>query len=97
MTRGAGIARWTLLGVTVAIALIYAGDLAYARYRLARRSDNGPLAELRFYYGAVLKNGKTEVFYDSPQTQTCVRSIFPQLGYPPCWYASRTNVKVVGP
>jgi hypothetical protein len=33
-----------------------------------------------------LKSGKTEFMLDKPQTQTCVRALFPQLGYKPCWW-----------
>jgi len=35
------------------------------------------------------KNNKTEFVYEEPVTVTCVRSLFPHLGYQTCWYLSR--------
>ena len=31
--------------------------------------------------------------FDEPESRTCVHSLFPHLGQPPCWYAERRNVK----
>jgi hypothetical protein len=31
-----------------------------------------------------------------PQTELCVRSLFPHLGHSPCWYVSRRTVKIIG-
>jgi hypothetical protein len=36
-----------------------------------------------------MKNGRFEYSLGDTETQTCVRSLFPQLGYTPCWYLSR--------
>jgi hypothetical protein len=35
------------------------------------------------------KDGKTEYEEGDPETQTCVNSLFPHLGYSPCWYLRR--------
>jgi hypothetical protein len=35
------------------------------------------------------KNNKTEFDFESPITVTCVHSLFPHMGYQPCWYLSR--------
>ncbi|HEX8816374.1 MAG TPA: hypothetical protein VF753_12810 [Terriglobales bacterium] len=32
---------------------------------------------------------KTEYSFGDPVAQTCVNSIFPHLGYSPCWYLQR--------
>ncbi len=47
------------------------------------------------FYAATPKDVKVNVFYDQPETRTCVRSIFPWLGYQPCWYLSRHAIKTV--
>jgi len=33
-----------------------------------------------------LKSGKSDFYFLDPQKQTCVNSLFPHLGYKPCWY-----------
>jgi hypothetical protein len=84
-----------LLGAVVLVATLYVSDDLFVRYRVAHRGTQDPLEAMRFYYATVLKNGKLEVFYDQPQVEVCVHSLFPHLGYRPCWYVSRTKVKVV--
>lgn len=44
---------------------------------------------VRRYYAVAQKNGKTEFLFDPPQSWTCVNSLFPHSGYPPCWYLAR--------
>ena len=55
--------------------------------------SNDPLETVTFYYATAMKNGKVEVFYDQPQTQTCVRSIFPHNGRTPCWRFNRSGIQ----
>ena len=45
--------------------------------------------QINKYYAVPQKNGKTEFEPGEPETQTCVNSIFPHLGYSPCWYVKR--------
>ena len=45
------------------------------------------------YYATDVKGGKVEVFYDQPQTQTCVHSLFPHGGYKPCWRFDRSGIQ----
>jgi hypothetical protein len=35
------------------------------------------------------KNNKTEFVYEDPVTEPCVNSLFPHMGYAPCWYLKR--------
>jgi hypothetical protein len=79
---------------TLLIAL-YAGDYAVLRIRVARHGPNSVLSTVTIFYAAPLNGGKVSVFYDQPQTQPCTRSLFPQLGYSPCWYLQRHTVRVV--
>ena len=41
------------------------------------------------YYVVKLKNGQTEYDYAGDHDVSCTNSLFPQMGYRPCWYASR--------
>jgi len=45
--------------------------------------------QINKYYAVPQKNGKTEFEPGEPETQTCVNTIFPHLGYSPCWYVKR--------
>jgi hypothetical protein len=76
-----------------AALLLYAGDFAWCEYRLRKAKPNDPLETMTFYYATDIKGGKTEVFFDPPQTATCVHSIFPHGGYRPCWRFNRSGIQ----
>ena len=44
---------------------------------------------VRSYYAVAQKNGKTEFLFNPPAVWTCINSLFPHAGYPPCWYLER--------
>jgi hypothetical protein len=49
-------------------------------------------------YAIPLKNGNVEYELDARQpevTVTCVRALFPHLGYQPCWYVRRNSQKPI--
>jgi hypothetical protein len=80
------------LGLLVAA---YGCDYVWVRYRIANPKAGDAFGSVTFYDSTTMKNGKTEVFYDQPLTEVCVRSIFPQVGDRPCWYAIRKTVKSI--
>lgn len=88
------ILRRALLVAVVALCVVYLCDYARLRYRMARGGSNAALGTVTVLYGAPLKDGKVRVFSDQPETETCVRSIFPHLGYAPCWYARSHTIKI---
>jgi hypothetical protein len=90
--RNAPIAAVIALSLFIAL---YVGDYLLLHARIAARGVDSATSTVTIYYAALLKNGKFSVFYDQPETQTCVRSIFPWLGYQPCWYLSRHAIKTV--
>jgi hypothetical protein len=45
------------------------------------------------YYAIPQKDGKTEFVFAEPETQACVQSLLPHLGYRPCWYVNRHRRK----
>jgi hypothetical protein len=83
------------LALCVLLVALCAGDYLALRYRFARHGVNSVTAKLVTYDAALLKDNKYSVFSDQPQTQTCVRSIFPWLGLEPCWYVRRHSVKIL--
>jgi len=84
------LARLLRLGLLVllAAAFIFVGD--YLAVRLpGSRNPFGTLT-VQPYYAIRLKNKKTEFDFNAPpETRVCVHSLFPHLGYPPCWYAAK--------
>ena len=79
-----------IVGALVLLVLIvYAADDLSVRYRVARHLDPFAAVTIQPYYAIHRKNGKTEYDFAPPQSQLCVRSLFPHLGYAPCWYLER--------
>ncbi len=90
----------SLLLVVALIAIVYAGDYAVVRFRVAYpRLGNafGSVQVVRLL-GTPLKNGRTEYELDALQPEvraTCVRALFSHLGYQPCWYLRRQSQKPI--
>jgi len=83
-------------GVLVGLAaLVYAGDFVWFEFRIHNARPNDPLETVTFFYATGIKGGKVEVFYDQPQTQICVHSIFPYQGYKPCWRFNHSHVQLI--
>lgn len=71
---------------------VYAGD--YAAVRIRNRAAFSTVV-VRPYYDVVLKSGKSDLYFLDPQRQTCVNSLFPHMGYSPCWYLRKhTHPKI---
>ena len=65
--------------------LIYAGDYVFLRLRPGKFGT----VMVQSHYEIHEKNDKTEYDYNPPAPATCVNSLFPHLGYQPCWYLRR--------
>jgi hypothetical protein len=89
------IAGWVLGALLIAAGIAYLGDSLYIRHKVASANSAAALGNVRFYYATKLKNGKLNIYQDSPQTEVCVHALFPHYGYKPCWFASRNTVRVV--
>jgi len=96
-TRNA-VLRDALIAAAIALCTLfialYAGDYVALRYRMARGGPSSVLSTVTILYAAPIKGDKVSVFSGQPETQTCVRSIFPQLTYAPCWYVRRHAFRV---
>ena len=91
MENSGSIAKRIAIIAGTIFVVVYAAD-----YALLKMRGNNALGTVTSYYGTPTKDGKMEIFTDQPQTETCVHSLFPHLGYRPCWYAGRNNITQVG-
>jgi len=75
--------------------LLYAGDYALLHHKMSNPDQSAAFGAVTSFYGTATKDGKMEIFTDQPQTETCVRSIFPHDGYRACWHIPHGAVKQI--
>jgi hypothetical protein len=80
-------------GLILVGLLVYGGDYVSVRYRVLKGRDPFTTVAIQPYYAIHEKSGKTEFDFAQPQTEICVRSLFPHSGYRPCWYVNRHTEK----
>jgi len=68
------------------LGLVYAADYASVRIPIPKSRNPYSTVTVRPYYDVGLKSGKSDFYFLDPRKQTCVNSLFPHLGYNPCWY-----------
>jgi hypothetical protein len=79
----------------VIVGIYYVGEFISIKYRIPASREPLGTVQVTQLYAVLQKDGKTEYEAGEPQTQTCVNSIFPHLGYSPCWYVERHKVQQV--
>lgn len=59
-----------------------------------KKSDD-PVGMVRVQptYAIPHKDGRAELVFGDPVDQPCLHSLFPHMGYAPCWYLNRQNQK----
>lgn len=72
--------------------VLYAGDYARVRYRMAKGRNALGTVQISRYYAIAQKNNRVEYDYGDSMNQDCVNSLFPHLGDSPCWYLNRHKV-----
>ena len=77
-----------LLFLLASTVILYAGDWAVLRVRMARQTAFSTVQVARFL-ATPLKNHADEYDYMGTVAQPCVRSIFPHASDPPCWWLKR--------
>ncbi len=83
-----------VLVLLVLFAVLYIGDYASVRLRIPGHNPFGSVT-VTTTLSVMKKDGKPDYYFQPPQAETCVRSIFPHLGYRPCWYLRRhTNQQI---
>jgi len=80
-----------ILAISLAVlgavaALTFITDYPVLRVRLAAKTTTYGSVNVQSYYAIPHKNGKTEFDFQPPQSQTCVHSLLPHMGFSPCWY-----------
>ena len=79
---------------TILVALVIV--LFFSDYVVVRlRSEPTGICQVTKLYAVQQKDGKTQYEAGGPENQTCVNSIFPHLGYTPCWYLNRHKTQQV--
>jgi hypothetical protein len=84
-----------LIVVGSVLCLTYAGDYTSVRFRIPKGRDPFGTVQVRSYYSVMKKNGKPDFYFNPPENQACVRSLFPHFGYSPCWYLKRHKVQKI--
>ncbi len=75
--------------VVVLVCVLYVGEFISVKYRIPASREPLATVQINKYYAVLQKSGKTEFEPGELETETCVNSIFPHLGYSPCWYVKR--------
>ena len=79
--------------VLLALAGLYAGDYLSARYRIPGNRQTLGTVQVQTFYAVRQKDGRIEYLLGGSEAQTCLRSLFPHLGYAPCWYLTRHSTR----
>lgn len=84
-------------GLLTALLVLYIGDYSVVRVRAMHPAPGSPFEDVTLNRLIAIseKGQKTEYVQADPQTVTCVHSIFPHMGYSPCWYVKSLNGKSI--
>ncbi len=77
----------------LALAGLYAADYLSARYGIPANRQTLGSVQVKPLYAVRQKSGRIEYSVGDIETETCVQSLFPHLGYTPCWYLRRHPTK----
>lgn len=91
------ILRIALVALIGAIVVVYAFDYLFVRIRMAQKKTNDPFETLKIEptYAIPHKNGSAEIVVGDPEFVICVHSLFPHMGYTPCWYLNRSSKNII--
>jgi hypothetical protein len=78
-------ARFSVL----ALVLLYAGDYVSAKFRLPGDRQTLGSVDVHVMWAIKQKNGRIDYELGDVEPRPCLYSIFPHLGYTPCWYLAR--------
>jgi hypothetical protein len=91
MQNAASLLKRIATVLAALVIILYVGDYVLVRLR----SEPTGTCQVTKLYAVPQKDGKTQYEASDPETQTCVNSIFPHLGYSPCWYLNRHKTQQV--
>lgn len=81
--------------LVLALLALYAGDFISARYRIPGNRQTLDTVQVQTLWAIKQKDGRLDYEPGDFGPQTCIRSLFPQLGYTPCWYLTKHRNKIV--
>jgi hypothetical protein len=79
----------------LALILLYAGDYVSARFRLPGDRQTLGSVDVQVMWAIRQKNGRIDYQLGDTETRPCLYSLFPHLGYTPCWYLARHRNQVI--
>ncbi len=88
------IARWMrqlgrlLIVLGCLLVVLYVGDFLVLEYHAAHGTGYSTV-EVTQFLATKLKGNKTEYDMMGTSEETCTRTLFPQKGYPPCWWLQK--------
>lgn len=83
------LVKRTVAVAVLALALLYVGDGLSVPLRAKWGGNPYGSVTVTRSYSVTKKDGKPDFYFNPPEAQTCVRTIFPHFGDPPCWYLSQ--------
>jgi len=83
------------IGTVLVLATVYVCDYVSVRFQIPPSHQAYGTVVVKRYYAVPLKDKKTEYMSLEPETETCVNSLFPHMGNPPCWYLTKHNRKQI--
>ncbi len=95
LKRALALLKRSFVTALALAALLYGGDYAVARFRVAKNLNPYGTVRVRRDYAVTTKSGKAEYYFDQPTDQTCLHALFPHFSYPPCWYLQRKTTQEV--
>lgn len=90
-SKRARVLKRVLFTAALAFCGLYAGDDLSVRFRIPRSRDPFGVVNVQTSYAVKQKDGKVEYYFNPPENRTCVHSLFPHMGYAPCWYLARQS------
>jgi hypothetical protein len=81
----------TVVGLLGTLAVLYVGDWAVWRTRVAMGGGMGQVT-VSTMTALAMKDGKEAYYWDGTSTVDCSRSIFPQAGSGACWWLARHSI-----
>ncbi len=82
---------------TLAFAIfLYGADYLVLKIKASHDGGASAFGTVSVEYGTPMKDGRVEIFTDQTQTVTCVNSMFPHMGYNPCWYVRKNQMQLIG-
>ncbi len=85
----------TIVALPLLAGLTYAGDYISLQVNIPPGRQKYGTVQVQPFYIIHQKNGKIEYEYSPPEDDTCVNSLLPHFGFPPCWYLKRHPEKKV--